>query len=288
MPLLIAITLLWAFSFSLIGEYLVGHVDGYLVVLIRMLLAAATLLPFTRWRQLIRQPRTSAALVAIGAIQIGVMYILLYQAFLYLSVAEVLLFTIFTPIYITIIDELCLNRRHLPLSWWLAASLAVLGAAILRYQPLSSDFVSGFLLIQGANFCFAAGQVAYKRLPLGSNLQQRQQFLAFFVGAIIVSGIGALLFGNWQQTPHSAVQWGILLWLGIVASGLGYLGWNIATKWVNTGQLATMNNALIPAGILVNMVFWRHPQPWGRFFLGSVIIIAAVWLAGRVRRLSQA
>ena len=40
MALLIITTILWAFSFSLIGEYLAGHVDSYFSVLVRVGLAA--------------------------------------------------------------------------------------------------------------------------------------------------------------------------------------------------------------------------------------------------------
>ena len=88
--------------------------------------------------------------------------------------------------------------------------------------------------------------------------------------------------------PSSTLQWGILLWLGVVASGLGYLGWNIASKQVNTGQLATMNNALIPAGILVNVLFWQQTTDYSRLLIGGTVIIFAVWLAGRVNQLRAA
>ena len=40
MPYLVAVTLLWAVSFSLIGEYLAGQVDSYFAVLTRIVLAA--------------------------------------------------------------------------------------------------------------------------------------------------------------------------------------------------------------------------------------------------------
>lgn len=291
MTLLILITLLWAASFSLIGVYLAGQVDGYLVVFIRMVLALITVLPLFRWRHLSPQngqlPQL-AKLAVIGAVQIGAMYLFLYHAFLYLSVAEVLLFTIFTPLYITLIDELILNRKHLPLLWWIAAAVSVCGAAIIRYQPLSDDFITGFFLIQAANACFAAGQVAYKRLPTGKTLEQSQQFAAFFFGASVVAGLGVLLFGDLTKMPTTNLQWGILLWLGIVASGLGYLGWNLSGKRVNTGQLATMNNALIPAGILVNVLFWEQSFDYTRLSIGALIIILAVWLAGRVNKLKPA
>lgn len=46
MALLIITTILWAFSFSLFGEYLAGHVDSYFAVLVRVGLAALVFLPF--------------------------------------------------------------------------------------------------------------------------------------------------------------------------------------------------------------------------------------------------
>jgi drug/metabolite transporter (DMT)-like permease len=52
MPYLILVTILWAFSFSLIGQYLAGQVDSDFAVLVRVLIAAAVFIPFTRWRGL--------------------------------------------------------------------------------------------------------------------------------------------------------------------------------------------------------------------------------------------
>ena len=45
MGYLFAVTLLWAFSFSLIGVYLAGQVDAWFSVLIRVALATLVFLP---------------------------------------------------------------------------------------------------------------------------------------------------------------------------------------------------------------------------------------------------
>ena len=52
MRYLILVTVLWAFSFSLIGQYLAGRVDSDFAVLVRVSIAAAVFIPFTRWRGL--------------------------------------------------------------------------------------------------------------------------------------------------------------------------------------------------------------------------------------------
>lgn len=281
MPILILMTLVWAFSFSLIGEYLAADVDAYIAVFIRMVLACVLIVPFLRIGQTPTKKRLY--LMGIGAIQIGLMYLLLYHAFLYISVAEVLLFTIFTPLYITLLDERVLNKKQLPLAWWIAALISVIGAGLIRYQGLSVGFITGFVLIQGANLCFALGQVAYKRLELGTPRQQLQHYGLFFVGATIVSGLGMLLFADFNRTPTTTVHWIVLLWLGLGASGVGYLLWSIASKRVNIGQLATMNNALIPAGLLVNFALWGQDVNWPQLILGGTIIVIAVVIASRVQ-----
>lgn len=276
MPILILVTLVWAFSFSLIGEFLAADVDPYIAVFLRMLLAFAALAPFLRLAQ--TSTRLRFYMMGIGGVQIGLMYILLYHAFLYLTVPEVLLFTIFTPLYIALIDERLLNKKRLPSRWWLAALISVVGAGIIRYKGIDSQFLTGFLLIQGANLCFAAGQVAYKRLKLHSAKEQLQHYALFFLGAAIVSGIGMALFANMARIPITTTHWVVLVWLGLGASGGGYLLWSMASKKVNIGQLATMNNALIPAGLLVNFLIWGQNVQWSQLWLGGLLILYAVWL----------
>ncbi|MDN6633709.1 MAG: DMT family transporter, partial [Enterobacterales bacterium] len=155
MILLLLTTVLWAFSFSLIGVYLAGQVDGWFAVLVRVALAALVFLPFLRWRGV--QAKQALLYMVLGACQLGVMYLFYYQSFLYLSVPEVLLFTIMTPSYVTLIYDLMQGNR-LRWGYLFSALLAVLGALIIRYNPLSPQFLLGFALIQGANICFAIGQ----------------------------------------------------------------------------------------------------------------------------------
>ena len=45
MGYLLVVTLIQAFSFSLIGEYLAGHVDSYFAVLVRVVLAGLEYIP---------------------------------------------------------------------------------------------------------------------------------------------------------------------------------------------------------------------------------------------------
>ncbi|MCO1333373.1 DMT family transporter [Microbulbifer sp. OS29] len=275
MPLLLFVTLLWAFSFSLIGAYLAGQVDSYFSAMTRTLLATAIFLPMLQWKRC--NPRTSICLMIIGAIQLGLMYLFYYQSFLLLSVPEVLLFTIFTPLYITAFQDLL--KRQLSI-WNLAiAIVAVLGAGVIRWDSPNSHYWLGFAVVQGANLCFAIGQLAYKQLMHRQQpaLPVRQTFAWFFLGASLVTVFAWLLFGK-PLYPQNSVHWGVLLWLGLAASGLGYFLWNKGATQVSTATLAAMNNALIPAGLLINLLIWNRDADLTRLALGGGLIAAAVIL----------
>ncbi|MBW7984477.1 carboxylate/amino acid/amine transporter [Enterobacillus tribolii] len=278
MVFLLLTTLLWAFSFSLIGVYLAGQVDAWFAVMIRVALACVVFLPFLRLRGV--RPRQALLYMTVGAFQLGVMYLFYYQSFLYLSVPEILLFTIMTPIYVTLIYDL-LQGNRLRWGYLFSALLAVFGALIIRYNPLSQKFLLGFCLVQGANICFAVGQVGYKRLMELYPMPQHNAFSWFYLGALCVALPAWLLFGNFHQLPASGLQWGILLWLGIGASGMGYFMWNYGATKVDAGTLAIMNNVLIPAGLLVNLAVWQQHPDWLRLIAGGGVIALSLWVHRR-------
>jgi carboxylate/amino acid/amine transporter len=281
MAYLASVTLLWAFSFSFIGVYLAGQVDAYFMVMTRTLLALLVFLPFLRVRQL--KLHQALWLMLIGAVQLGVMYLFYYHSFLCLTVPEVLIFTIFTPLYVTLLNDLLYRRfngRYL-----LTALIAVIGAAVIRYDHLTSDFLKGFLIVQAANLCFAFGQVTYKWLLAKEQMQvpQHQAFGCFFLGASLVAILAWALFGT-ARYPTTTLQWGLLLWLGAGASGLGYFLWNKGATRVNAGMLAIMNNALIPAGLLVNLLIWNSQANLLRLGCGGGLIFLSLFINERMIR----
>lgn len=278
MALLIITTILWAFSFSLIGEYLAGHVDSYFSVLMRVGLAALVFLPFLRTRG--HNLQTIGLYMLVGALQLGIMYLFGFQAYLYLTVSEFLLFTVFTPLYITLIYDL-LSKRRLRWSYLLSAGLAVIGAAIIRYDKVSDHFWTGLILVQLANISFAIGMVGYKRLMETRPMPQHNAFAWFYLGAFVVAAVAWLTMGNPQKLPTTTLQWGVLVWLGVVASGLGYFMWNYGATQVDAGTLGIMNNVHVPAGLLVNLAIWQQQPHWPSFIIGGAVIMASLWVHRR-------
>jgi carboxylate/amino acid/amine transporter len=284
MGYLIFVTLLWAVSFNLIGAHLAGQVDSYFAVLTRVLLAAAVFLPLTRLRGV--EPRFMAGVTLVGALQFGVTYICLYLSFNLLSVAEILLFTVLTPLHVTLIDD-ALERSFNPWAL-LAATVAVVGAGLIRYDQLSSDFLGGFLLMQLANFTFAAGQVGYrhlaKRFPSAVPLHRR--FGYFFLGALAVVLPAWVAFGDPTRLPTTDLQWAVLLWMGVLATAVGQFCWNKGATQVDAGTLAVMNNLSVPVGLVLNLLFWDSKADLILLTIGGGLILASLRInaIGRTER----
>lgn len=282
MGYLLFVTLIQAFSFSLIGEYLAGHVDSYFAVLVRVVLAGLVFIPLTRWRQV--EPGFMRGMLLIGALQFGVTYVCLYLSFRVLTVPEVLLFTILTPLHVTLIED-AINRRFNP--WALVAALvAVMGAAVIRFDTISPEFFKGFLLLQLGNFTYAAGQVMYRHLVARypSDLPHYRRFGYFYLGALAVVLPAFVLFGKADFWPEAPLQWGVLVFLGLVSTALGLYWWNKGACMVSGATLAVMNNVHVPVGLFFSLLIWNQHEPLGRLFLGGLVILIAVWISRLDRR----
>lgn len=282
MGYLLIVTLIQAFSFSLIGEYLAGHVDSYFAVLVRVVLAGLVFIPLTRWRKV--EPGFMRGMLLIGALQFGITYVCLYLSFRVLTVPEVLLFTILTPLHVTLIED-ALNRRFNP--WALVAALvAVAGAGVIRFDSISPDFFKGFLLLQLGNFTYAAGQVLYKRLVARypSDVPHYRRFGFFYLGALAVVLPAFLLFGKANFLPEAPLQWGVLVFLGLISTALGLYWWNKGACMVRVGTLAVMNILHVPVGLLISLLIWNQHESLGRLFVGAMVIVLAVWISRLDRR----
>lgn len=275
MPYLVVVSLVWAFSFGLIKQ--LGGLDSYTVAATRLGLALLVFLPFCRPRRI--APSLALRYALIGAVQFGLMYVLYIASFRHLQAHEVAMFTIFTPIYIVLLEGA--RERRLNLRALGAAALALVGAAVLKWNTDTSwGALQGFLMLQGANLCFAAGQLAYRH----TRVQQPQVsdagiFAWPYLGATVTAGGLALALGDPGSFTPSPGQWAVLLYLGLLATGLGFFGWNLGATKVGTGTLAVSNNLLVPLAVLVSLLIFGETAPIERLVLSLVLMFAALVLA---------
>jgi len=136
--------------------------------------------------------------------------------------------------------------------------------------------------VQAANLCFAAGQVAYKRIrpTLAKGVNDAGLFFWPCLGAMAVTALTSVFYTDWTAFRPAPIQWGVLAYLGILASGLGFFLWNYGALRVNTGTLAAFNNAKVPLGVVCSMlVFGEKPESFFRLLLSLGLLVLAVLIA---------
>ena len=273
---LLVVSVIWALSFGLTAQ--VSGLGAPFVTAARMVLAALVFLPFLRVKGLSAQRALMFA--GIGALQFGLMYLLYIASFRWLRSSEVALFTIFTPLFVTLASDL-LERR---MSWMFlaTASLAVLGTGICVWSRLGrAGLFRGFLLMQGANLCFALGQLLYRRMAPATGKRDRDLMGLLYLGAAAVAVATALPSVQWDRVLGMSLhQLVVLIYLGVVASGLGFFLFNAGARRTDIGTLAVFNNMKIPLAILASGLVFREAVDWPRLALGGAVIACALGLNG--------
>ncbi|GLH68601.1 membrane protein [Geothrix rubra] len=270
------VSILWALSFGLTAQ--VADLGTPFVTAVRTVIAALVFLPFLDARGLGR--RRVLAFAGIGALQFGLMYLLYIAAFRWLHSAEVALFTIFTPLFVTLVDGVL--ERRLRWRFLAAAILAVAGTALCVWTRLGRrGLLLGFLVMQGANLCFALGQVLYRRLAPATGKRDRDLMGLLYLGASVVAVALAAPSVPWASVAGLHLrQWAVLLYLGAVASGLGFFLFNAGARKTDIGTLAAFNNLKIPLAILASALVFHEAVDWMRLVIGGTVLALALGLNG--------
>jgi drug/metabolite transporter (DMT)-like permease len=275
---LLAASLVWAFSFGLIGHRLAG-LDPCFVAAVRLLVSLVVLLPLLRPSLGPRALRLR--LVGVGSVQYGLMYLCYVAAFRWLDSHEVALFTVLTPIFVAMIDDLFERRvrsRNLA-----SAAIAVAGAAVVSYSRVRpAGWLAGAMLVQASNVSFAVGQVLYRRwLPTGA--RDRDVFAWLYLGGFAVSALAAAALTDWRALAPSGSQLLVLLYLGAVPSGLGFFLWNHGARRVEVGTLAVFNDLKIPLAVAVSLLCFSEQARVLNLVVGGALVVGALLLSRRGR-----
>lgn len=276
MPHLLVVSLIWAFSPGL-TKGLTNGLDPSFVAAARLTLALLVFLPFLRLKGV--APRVAAQLVGLGAVQFGLMYLAYNESFRHLQAHEVALFTLTTPVFVTLLADL-LDRtfRTRALA---AALLAVGGTVVIVFQGQNvRPTLWGLLLVQLSNLAFAAGQIGYKRLRARHPaLRDREVFGLLYTGAVLLTLPVALVRAELATLALTSTQIATLAYLGVIASGLCFFLWNLGATRTGTGALAVMNNAKIPLMVACSLLFFGEYADIPRLFISLVLLTTAVWFA---------
>jgi len=211
------------------------------------------------------------------------------RAFYYIPSHLVAIFSILTPVYVVLINDI--RQRKFSWRYLLVAILSVLGAGIIKAKELpSGDIWIGFMLMQGAGLAFAFGQVAYRDWKYKNwQINDRNVFSLLTIGGTICAACFSSLFTDWSTLEINLEQWKSILYLGFIASGLGFFLWNKGATQSNTGTLAACNNAVVPLAVICSLFFFGEIKNINTdalltLFAGSILIFGAVIIGQKISR----
>ena len=285
MIFLITASLIWMLSFGLIKRFL-EDVNPDVVAFIRMAISMLVFLPFVR--RSIKKEK-AAGMILLGALQYGLMYAAYIRAYHYLPAHQVALMTAFTPIFVSMIYDAIQRQFHI--TALIAAIAAVAGSIVILWSHVTGATLRGIMLIQGANLCFALGQVSYKCIAEPAPVQKNNisnlittnapNFFYMYLGATLLTGIFAAFSASPQSFSFTKPQIAVLLYLGILPSGIAFFLWNTGATRVNAAVLAVFNNLKIPLAVIAALIITGEQPDLVRLISGSIILLAALAFAAR-------
>ncbi len=272
MAYLIAISILWSFSFGIIKYGLAG-IDSSFISFARNVIALTFFSSVTIYN--IKKFSFDLKLVGIGALQFGLMYIFYIESYQYLPAYLIATFTITTPIYVVLASKY-LNGNSLNRNGIYAILLVIIGSYLMRFNSLNlKDYMLGFVLIQCANIFFATGQILFKKWnDKNKDKDIVHNFSQLFFGATLITSIFYFL-GSSESAILTQSNLFSLLFLGIISSGIGFLMWNIGATKVSSEKLAIMNNAVIPIAIFNSYLIFGEEINFILFFPGLIFFYLA-------------
>ncbi len=276
---LVFASLIWSFSPGFI-KGLSTHMDPFVLGVLRMAIAFVASMFFLRERHSVAVA-DRRLWFKVGFIQLGVMYAPYLWSFSFLKAHEAVLFTMTSPIFVAILSML--RSRVWQGRVFNAAVLAMAGGLVVAWkQTESQNLFIGALLVQLSNILFVYGQSLISGRPQSSWREYRLTLPFYFFGAFVGSFVCLLLSLPWRGIPSVTLQYQdafVLLWLGVVASGLGFWLWNRGVMLVTAGQLAVATDIKLPISIAVSLIVFGEQADLVRLSIGAGLISYAAYVA---------
>jgi len=226
--------------------------------------------------------------VLLGSIHYGVSYIVWVKSYFYADadINYLILFMSTTPIYVALISMI--NQGKLSYVNLFTSVISFLSILFIYNDRLSlnTKIFQSFAFAQLGNFCFAYGQVTYKRLQEKLlEVKDSDVFALMLFGALVIVIIATTASNGWNFLARvSYKEFGVIFYLGTVLSGICMFLWNKGACMVNDGTLAVMINLRFSLDALVSIIIFQEKNDLIRAIMSLVILCICIFIQEMYQR----
>ena len=275
---LLAVVVVWAGSFSVIKALLDDGVAAGDIAILRYAIAAPGF-AYILWRArgLPGLTRGDAARVAAAGLLIVVGYHMLLNIGTRSTTAGIAALVVALAPGMTMILAFALGLDRVTTRRVVGLAVAFAGVAIVitlgSGRELSLEGTKGPLIVLGAPFAFALYNVILK--PLLS----RYDLLALTAATSLVGIVGLVPFARGSTadavTGATATEAALLLYLGVLATFLGYIFWNVGLKGLGPTRAVSYTYAISPLAVAFGAIFLDEPVTiW--LALGGLLVVGGI------------
>ncbi|MBX3042479.1 MAG: EamA family transporter [Candidatus Kapabacteria bacterium] len=268
-------------STHIVAKGVTNELEPVLILLFRALIATSVYFAYlairrSSWKRI--EPRDWWLVALLGILNIPLNQYFFLVGISHTTAPNVSLAYALTPVFVFIVAAIFLKEKVTFLKI-VGIAIAVSGAIVLLSEKgfnfssetmkgdifaLMASFSWGLYTIIGRNFTRKYGAIYSTALAMASGA-------FFFIPVFFTFG------GNLDISHITILNWGQLLYLGAITSGLGYALWFYALKKIEASKLAVFNNFQpVLTAILAFLIFGTHVTEY--FIIGGIMIIAGVIL----------
>lgn len=275
---LIVTVFIWGFSFALSKKAL-NAIGAFELVAVRLTLAFLTIALINRLQVRSQASKQSLMSFVIGAFEFAGTYLLYTLSLRYLPSGVVATLTLLTP-FLTYLIGLPLGVDHFSMRALFCTILSFFGAALAipsNWSALTfdSDMRFGVMLITLSNLMFAFGNVLVARMSQQNKFSNQITGQAMGWGALVALVVN--LFLPQPNFPPLDFQfWLLPVYLGVVATGLGFYLWNQGVKKVSSTKAVLVGNFKAPLAVVFGSLWLNESIPLN-LVIGLILLLLATY-----------
>jgi len=230
------------------------------------------------WRESLPRRRDLLAIAAFGVLFLGVYSVTLNAAERRVDAGTSAMLIQTGPILIAILAGIFL-KEGFPRWLFVGCAVAFSGAVLIALANSQSDSRSGLgiaLLIVAA-FAYATAVVIQK--PVLARVSPLQvTWLGCVAGTVVCLPFAPTLVGEVDDADADAI--GLMVYLGVAPTALGFATWAYALRRMSAGRLASLAYLIPVVAIVLGWVLLGETPPW-LAAVGGALCLAGVALARR-------